>query len=92
MAVDVNCCTGEFETNVCSTNTGHDMVQRLQAESRTEKNEKRRGLEALPVDNGGSGLLVLVFADPHLLEGGEGSQDGATDPDRVFTLRRGNHL
>ncbi len=43
-------------------------------------------LEALAVDDGGAGLVVLLLADPHLLEGGEGSQDGATDPDGVFPL------
>ena len=49
-------------------------------------------LEALPVDDGRSGLIVFLFADPHGLEGGQGSQDGATDPDGVFALRRGNDL
>merc|ERR1712026_500159 len=50
------------------------------------------GLEALPVDNGGTALVVLLLGDPHLLEGGEGGQDGATDPDRVLPLRRSNDL
>lgn len=49
-------------------------------------------LEALPVDNAGAGLVVLLLGDPHLLEGGQGSQDGATDPDRVLPLRRSNDL
>ena len=49
-------------------------------------------LEALPVDNGGTALVVLLLGDPHLLEGGEGSQDGATDPDGVLPLRRSNDL
>ena len=49
-------------------------------------------LEALAVDDAGTGLVVLLLADPHLLEGGEGSQDGAADPDGVFTLRRGDDL
>merc|ERR1711883_46328 len=49
-------------------------------------------LEAFPVDNGGAALIVLLLGDPHLLEGGEGSQDGATDPDGVFPLRRSNDL
>ena len=35
------------------------------------------------MDNGGPGLIVLLLGDPHLLEGGEGGQDGATNPDRV---------
>merc|ERR1712051_243725 len=43
-------------------------------------------LEALAVDNGGAALVVLLLGDPHLLEGGEGSQDGASDPDGVLPL------
>mmetsp|Transcript_18968 Transcript_18968/g.33823 ORF Transcript_18968/g.33823 Transcript_18968/m.33823 type:complete len:336 (+) Transcript_18968:245-1252(+) len=43
-------------------------------------------LEALPVHDGGSALVVLALGDPHLLEGREGGQDGATDPDRVLAL------
>merc|ERR1719369_1366711 len=49
-------------------------------------------LEALPVDNAGACLVVLLLGDPHLLEGGQGSQDGATDPDGVLPLGRGNDL
>merc|ERR1712201_6538 len=44
------------------------------------------GLEALPVDNGGSALVVLLIRDPHLLEGGERGEDGASDPDGVLPL------
>ena len=40
-------------------------------------------LEALPVHDGGAGLVVLLLGDPHLLEGGEGGKDGASDPDGV---------
>merc|ERR1712002_686535 len=43
-------------------------------------------LEALAVDNGWATLIILLLGDPHLLEGGEGSKDGASDPDRVFPL------
>merc|ERR1719363_43342 len=49
-------------------------------------------LEALPVDDGGAALVVLLLGDPHLLEGGEGSKDGASDPDGVLPLRRSNDL
>jgi len=38
------------------------------------------------VDNGWSCLVVLGLGDPHGLEGGEGSQNGATNPDRVLSL------
>jgi len=33
------------------------------------------GLEAFTVDDRWSGFVVFLFADPHLLEGGERSQD-----------------
>merc|ERR1711962_453411 len=46
----------------------------------------KKHLEALPVDDGGAALVVLLLGDPHLLEGGEGSQDGASDPDGVLPL------
>merc|ERR1711963_23906 len=49
-------------------------------------------LEALAVDDGGAGLVVLLLGDPHLLEGGEGGQDGAADPDGVFALRWSDDL
>ena len=49
-------------------------------------------LEALAVDDAGAGLVVLLLADPHLLECGEGGQDGATDPDRVLPLWRSDDL
>merc|ERR1712002_913323 len=49
-------------------------------------------LEALAVYNRGTGLVVLLLGDPHLLEGGQGGQDGATDPYRVLPLGRSNDL
>ena len=49
-------------------------------------------LEALAVDDGRTALIVLLLGDPHLLEGGEGGQDGTTDPDRVLSLWRSNDL
>ena len=49
-------------------------------------------LEALPVHNGWTRLIVLLLGDPHLLEGGEGSQDGTTDPDTVLALWWSNYL
>ena len=42
--------------------------------------------------DGWAGLVIFLLGDPHLLEGGEGSQDGASDPDRVLPLRGSNHL
>ena len=37
-------------------------------------------LKAFPVDNRGAGLVIML-ADPHLLEVGKGGEDGTTDPD-----------
>ena len=49
-------------------------------------------LEAFPVNNGWAAFIVLLLGDPHLLEGGKGRQDGASDPDRVFPLWGSNDL
>jgi len=49
-------------------------------------------LETLSVHNRGAGLIILLLGDPHLLEGGQGGQDGATDPYRVLPLGRSNDL
>merc|ERR1719283_443212 len=49
-------------------------------------------LEAFAVNNARASLIKLLLGDPHFLEGGERSQDGATDPDRVFPLRRSDDL
>merc|ERR1719486_536697 len=49
-------------------------------------------LEALPVDNGWAALIVFLLGDPHLLEGGEGRQDGSSDPDGVFPFWGSNDL
>lgn len=51
-----------------------------------------QGLEALAVDDLGTNLVVLLFGDPHLLEGVEGGQDGAAHPDGVLALRWVDHL
>merc|ERR1719278_1497208 len=67
-----------FLLNLCFVLYGY--VKRMNLE------EIRKRLEALPVHDGGAALVVLLLGDPHLLEGGEGSQDGASDPDRVLPL------
>ena len=43
-------------------------------------------LDAFPMDDGWAGFIIFLLADPHLLEGGERSHDGASDPGRVFPL------
>merc|ERR1719150_1199758 len=47
-------------------------------------------LEAFSVDNGWAAFVVFLLCDPHLLEGGKGSQDGSSDPYGVFSLRWSN--
>ena len=49
-------------------------------------------LEALSVHDGWSGFIVLLLGDPHLLEGGERSQDGASDPYGILSLWWRNDL
>ena len=44
------------------------------------------------MDNSGAGFVIFLLGDPHLLEGGEGSQDGASDPDGVLSLGRSDDL
>ena len=49
-------------------------------------------LEALAVNNTGTRFVVLSLRAPQVLEGGKGSQDGSTDPDRVLPLGWSNDL
>merc|ERR1739846_281107 len=49
-------------------------------------------LEAFPVHNSRARLVVLVLGDPHLLEGGQRGEDGASNPDRVLALWRGHNF
>merc|ERR1719154_657794 len=49
-------------------------------------------LEALAVDNGWAAFIILLLGDPHLLEGGEGSKDGSSNPDGIFPLWGSNDL
>ena len=49
-------------------------------------------LETLPVNNGRTRLVIFLLGDPHLLESGQRSQDGSSDPDGVFPLWRSDDL
>jgi hypothetical protein len=40
----------------------------------------------------GATLIILFFRAPRILEGTERSQNGATNPDRIFTFWRGSDL
>jgi len=44
------------------------------------------------VDDGWTGFIILRLGDPHLLEGTERGQNGATNPDTVLPLWWRNHL
>jgi len=44
-------------------------------------------LEALAVNDAGTTFIVFGLGDPHLLEGGQGGKDGATNPHGVLALR-----
>jgi len=57
-----------------------------------ELSQRAKDLKALAVDDSRAGLVVLLLGDPHLLEGGQRGQDGATDPDGVLPLRWRNDL
>merc|ERR1711872_713634 len=43
-------------------------------------------LKAFAVNNGWTTFIIFLLGNPHLLEGGQGSKDGSTDPDGVFPL------
>merc|ERR1712045_199675 len=58
----------------------------------TKTEDETKHLEALAVDDGGAALVVLLLGDPHLLEGGQGGQDGSSDPDGVLPLGRSDDL
>ena len=57
-----------------------------------KSSNSREYLEALSVDDGGTGFVVFGLGDPHSLEGREGSKDGTTDPDGVLSLWWGDDL
>lgn len=50
------------------------------------------GSEAFSVNNGCSSFLIFCFSNPHGLESGEGTEDGASDPDQKFTFSRSYYL
>jgi len=51
-----------------------------------------RTLEALAMDNTGSGLVVLLLGAPKILEGTEGGENRSTNPDGVLSLGRSDDL
>jgi hypothetical protein len=60
-----------------------------------KSSRSRRGvgtLEALAVNDRRTALVVFLLGDPHLLEGGQRSENGTTDPDRVLALWGSDNL
>jgi len=49
-------------------------------------------LEAFAMDNARARFVILLFGNPHLLEGRQRSQNGTTDPYGVLPLRRSDDL
>ena len=49
-------------------------------------------LETFAMDDARARFVILLLGNPHFLEGGQGSQDGATDPDGVLPLGRSDDL
>lgn len=47
---------------------------------------KRKNLETFSVNNRWARFIVFLFADPHLLEGRQGSKNGTTNPDGIFSF------
>ena len=65
-----------FETNITLAADKYET-------NSTKYFQDEEGSEALPVDDGRAGLVVLLLRDPHLLERGQRGEDGASDPDGV---------
>jgi len=49
-------------------------------------------LETFSVDNWWARFVIFLLGNPHLLESGQRGQNGATDPDGVFALWRGDYF
>ncbi|RUP42738.1 hypothetical protein BC936DRAFT_138155 [Jimgerdemannia flammicorona] len=60
--------------------------------TRRERDTDGKCLEALPVNDGGAGFVVLLLGNPHLLERREGGKDRPADPDGVLPLRGSDNL
>merc|ERR1712223_2090291 len=61
-------------------------------ENRRCATKECKHLEAFSVDNGWAAFGGFLLGDPHLLGGGEGSQDGSSDPYGVFSFWWSNDL
>ena len=69
-----------------------DVAKNALLNRRITEETKTSSLEAFPVDDSRTTLIILLHGDPHLLKGGKGSDEGATDPGRVLPLWRSDDL
>merc|ERR1712026_255346 len=67
-------------------------IKQLKCQQLQQQISRFEKLEAFPVDDGWAALIVFLLGDPHLLEGGKGRQDGASNPDGVFPFWGSNNL
>merc|ERR1719154_885069 len=79
-------------TRLCSIKVYSNNVSIITLGSQQKECHVKSQLEALAVDNGWAALIILLLGDPHLLEGGQRSKDGSSDPDRVLPLWWSNDL
>merc|ERR1719154_858969 len=79
-------------TRLCSIKVYSNNVSIITLGSQQKEFHQNSHLEALAVDNGWAALIVLLLGDPHLLESGQRSKDGSSDPDRVLPLWWSNDL
>merc|ERR1719264_127593 len=80
----------ELQLSIFLSLTYHITNLRKNVFSLITNNKRTNALKAFSVDNGWAAFVVFLLGDPHLLEGGKGSQDGSSDPYGVFSLRWSN--
>merc|ERR1719264_1867564 len=80
----------ELQLSIFLSLTYHITNLRKNVFSLITNNKIKNSLEAFSVDNGWAAFVVFLLGDPHLLEGGKGSQDGSSNPYGVFSLRWSN--
>jgi hypothetical protein len=74
-----------FSANICQRNQSISQSNEIQVLVIIN-------LKALSVNDSWAGLVIFLLGNPHLLKGGEGSQDRSSDPHGILALRWGNDL
>merc|ERR1712156_202151 len=79
---------------VSINNTRHFQSSNLRLINNQSNNIKiiTMHLEAFTVDNGWARFVIFLLADPHLLERGEGSKNGSSNPYGVLPFWWSNNL